>query len=60
MSTAKVGDINIYYDIYGEGKPLVLIYGYAGHSELWFEQIPVLGHGTLILTPIGRSRNGTS
>jgi len=42
MSTAKVGDINIYYEIHGEGEPLVLIYGYVGHSELWFRQIPVL------------------
>ncbi|MDH4299993.1 MAG: alpha/beta hydrolase, partial [Dehalococcoidia bacterium] len=40
--TAKVGDINIYYEIYGKGEPLVLIYGYAGHSGLWFRQIPVL------------------
>jgi 3-oxoadipate enol-lactonase len=42
MSTAKVGDINIYYEIHGKGEPLVLIYGYAGHSGLWFQQIPVL------------------
>jgi 3-oxoadipate enol-lactonase len=42
MSTAKVGNINIYYEIHGEGEPLVLIYGYAGHSGLWFRQIPVL------------------
>jgi pimeloyl-ACP methyl ester carboxylesterase len=42
VSIAKVGDINIYYEIYGKGEPLVLIYGYAGHSGLWFRQIPVL------------------
>ena len=42
MATAKVGDINIYYEIHGRGEPLVLIYGYAGHSGLWFRQIPVL------------------
>jgi 3-oxoadipate enol-lactonase len=42
MSTAKVGDINIYYEIHGKGEPLVLIYGYAGHSGLWFRQIPIL------------------
>lgn len=42
MSTAKVGDINMYYEIHGKGEPLVLIYGYAGHSGLWFRQIPVL------------------
>jgi 3-oxoadipate enol-lactonase len=42
MSTAKVGDINIYYEIHGKGDPVVLIYGYAGHSGLWFQQIPIL------------------
>jgi pimeloyl-ACP methyl ester carboxylesterase len=42
MPTAKVGDISIYYEIHGEGEPLVLIYGYSGHSGLWFRQIPVL------------------
>jgi 3-oxoadipate enol-lactonase len=42
MPIAKVGDINVYYEIHGEGEPLVLIYGYAGHSGLWFRQIPVL------------------
>jgi 3-oxoadipate enol-lactonase len=42
MSTAKVGDINIYYEIHGKGEPLVLIYGYAADSGLWFRQIPIL------------------
>lgn len=42
MSVAKVGDIDIYYEVHGGGEPLVLIYGYAGHSGLWFRQIPVL------------------
>jgi pimeloyl-ACP methyl ester carboxylesterase len=42
MSTAKVDDINIYYEIHGKGEPLVLIYGYAADSGLWFRQIPIL------------------
>jgi pimeloyl-ACP methyl ester carboxylesterase len=42
MPIAKVGGINIYYEIHGTGEPLVLIFGYAGHSGLWFRQIPVL------------------
>jgi len=42
MPVAKVGNVNIYYEIHGKGEPLVLIYGYAGHSGLWFGQIPVL------------------
>jgi pimeloyl-ACP methyl ester carboxylesterase len=42
MPIAEVGDINIYYEIHGKGEPLVLIYGYAGDSGLWFRQIPIL------------------
>ena len=42
MPIAKVGDINTYYEIHGKGEPLVLIYGYAGDSGLWFRQTPVL------------------
>lgn len=42
MPTVKVNDINIYYEIHGEGEPLVLIMGYGGNSGQWFRQIPGL------------------
>ena len=42
MTTVKVGDINIYYEVHGEGEPLVLIMGYGGNSGQWFRQIPGL------------------
>jgi pimeloyl-ACP methyl ester carboxylesterase len=42
MPTVKVGDINIYYEIHGEGEPLVLIMGLAANSGQWFRQIPGL------------------
>ncbi len=29
MSIAKVGDINLYYEVHGKGEPLVLIMGYT-------------------------------
>jgi pimeloyl-ACP methyl ester carboxylesterase len=32
MPTVKVGDVSIYYEIHGEGEPLVLIMGYGGNS----------------------------
>ena len=40
MPTAQVGDLTIYYEIHGEGKPIVLHHGLAGSSEQWQ---PVLG-----------------
>jgi len=42
MPTVKVGDINIYYEIHGEGEALVLINGYGSSSLRWFRQIPGL------------------
>ena len=42
MPAVKVGDINIYYEIHGEGEALVLIMGYGGSSAGWFHQIPGL------------------
>lgn len=41
MPTAKVGDINIYYETHGEGEPLVLIMGYGANSGAWRRQVPV-------------------
>lgn len=40
MAIAKVGDINIYYEVHGKGEPLVLIMGYTAHSGWWQRQIP--------------------
>ncbi len=42
MPRVKVGDINIYYEIHGEGMPLVLIMGLGGNTTRWFHILPVL------------------
>jgi len=42
MPTVKAGDINIYYEVHGEGEPLLLIMGYGCSSGGWFRQIPGL------------------
>lgn len=36
----EVNDINIYYEIHGEGEPLLLIEGLGYSSWMWFSQIP--------------------
>jgi len=38
----KVNEINICYDIEGNGVPLFLIHGYAGQKEDWFLQVQEL------------------
>lgn len=38
MPMAKVGDINVHYDIQGRGEPLLLIMGYSGSGFMWGEE----------------------
>ena len=40
MSTAKVGDIELYYEEQGSGHPLLLIMGLAADSIGWMFQVP--------------------
>jgi len=41
MPTVKVGDVNIYYEVHGDGEVLILIMGLGGSLEWWFRQVPV-------------------
>lgn len=41
MPKVKVGDINIYYEIHGEGEPLVFINGRNMCADLLYRHIPV-------------------
>lgn len=40
MSTAKVGEVELYYEEHGSGDPLLLIMGLAADSQAWMFQIP--------------------
>jgi 3-oxoadipate enol-lactonase len=44
VPTLKVGDINIYYEVHGEGEPLLMIQGYGQYS----------GHWTTVLSPFSK------
>jgi len=41
MPISHVNDINIYYEVHGQGEPLLLIMGYGANSRWWVSQIPV-------------------
>ena len=38
MATIKVGDINMYYEVHGEGQPLLMIMGLGSDSSNWMLQ----------------------
>lgn len=42
MATVNVNGCNIYYEIHGQGDPLVLIMGLRRNVEWWYRQIPEL------------------
>jgi pimeloyl-ACP methyl ester carboxylesterase len=40
MATAKIGDIDVYYEEHGTGEPLLLIMGLAADCQAWVFQLP--------------------
>jgi len=42
MPIAKIENLNIYYEIIGQGEPLVMIRGLGSQVDHWYEQTPVL------------------
>jgi pimeloyl-ACP methyl ester carboxylesterase len=49
MPSRKVNNIEIYYEIHGQGDPLVLIMGLRRNAEWWYCQIPALSKHFKIL-----------
>ena len=37
MAFAKINGINLYYELQGEGQPIVFVSGFATHRETWRE-----------------------
>ena len=42
MPIAKTENLDIYYEIIGQGEPLVMIRGISSNVDHWYEQVPVL------------------
>jgi 3-oxoadipate enol-lactonase len=40
LPIADLGDVKIYYEVHGEGYPLIMIQGYSGSSEDWNQVEP--------------------
>jgi len=50
MPIVNTGNISIYYEIHGEGEPLVLIMGLGGDTTRWFRILPVLSKKYRVIT----------
>jgi len=59
MSTARVGDIELYYEDHGSGEPLLCIMGLAADSMAWVLQTPDFSkrHRTIIFDNRGVGRS---
>lgn len=59
MPTAHINDIDIYYEIQGEGEPLLLICGLGADLTSWFELMPhlVAGHSVIAFDNRGAGRS---
>ena len=49
---APVNDIKMYYAVYGEGEPVLLIHGGLGHADVWGFQVPALAEDHKVI--VGR------
>lgn len=50
MPTIQVNDINLYYEIFGEGEPLLLIHGLGSSSRDWEMQVDVFAQNYQVIT----------
>ena len=57
---APVNGIDMYYAVYGEGAPILLIHGGLSHGHVWANQVPALvaaGHKVIVADSRGHGRS---
>src|SRR5512137_1463851 len=56
----SVNDIKVYYEVYGEGEPLLLLHGNGGSIENFTYQIPELSRHFKVIAVDSRAQGRTS
>jgi len=49
MPTLKIGQDELYYEVHGDGPPLMLVTGLNGVSSFWVKQVPVLARDFTVI-----------
>jgi pimeloyl-ACP methyl ester carboxylesterase len=59
---APVNDIQMYYAVYGEGQPVLLIHGGLGNADIWGFQVPAFAekHKVIVADSRGHGRSTRS
>ncbi len=60
MTFAKINDISLYYEIHGEGEPLLLIHGGLSHAGYWHAQIEDLAKHYMVIAADSRGHGRSS
>jgi pimeloyl-ACP methyl ester carboxylesterase len=58
--TAKINGIAIYYEVYGEGEPVLLLHGGLSNGDHWVNVIPTLteaGYQVIVMDSRGHGRS---
>jgi pimeloyl-ACP methyl ester carboxylesterase len=56
----QLGDIKIYFEAHSAGKPLILLHGGFGSSDVWVNQVPVFSQQYYVITPDSRGQGRTT
>jgi pimeloyl-ACP methyl ester carboxylesterase len=56
----QLGDITTYFEVHGEGKPLILLHGGLGSADDWFNQVPVFSQQYRVIAPDSRGQGRTT
>jgi len=58
LTKVKVGDINMYYEVHGEGEPLVMINGAGAGVEWLYRFIPTCSVRFQVPGPADKMKRG--
>ena len=51
MPTARINDINMHYEVDGDGDPLLMLHGLGSSRDDWENQVPVFAEHFKVITP---------